>query len=130
MYQIQEEEFRLGQSWNTGKSGISSGKIQKTLPVGKENDQKSKGLTEVITGEGDLDGQEFLDLLNAEKDFVGSDEEGPGGELEGMARDNGEKSIVLEKINREKVSIKMKFDKMYNEAIADPSPSDRNRKSI
>jgi hypothetical protein len=130
MYQIQEEEFRLGQSWNTGKSGISSGKIQKTLPVGKENDQKSKGLTEVITGEGDLDGQEFLDLLNAEKDFVGSDEEGPGGELEGMARDNGEKSIVLEKINVEKVSIKMKFDKMYNEAIADPSPSDRNRKSI
>jgi hypothetical protein len=95
MYQIQEEEVRLGQSWITGKSGISSAKIQKTLPVWKENEQKSKGVTEVIIKEGDLDGQDFLDLLNAEKDFVGSDEEGPGGGVDGVATDNGEKSIAL-----------------------------------
>lgn len=90
-----------------------------------------KGVTEVIIGEGDLDGRDFLDLLNAEKDFVGSDEEGSGGELggRGVGRD-GEKSITPSQINGEKVSIKMKFDKMYNEAIADPSPSDRNRKKI
>jgi hypothetical protein len=129
MYQIQEEEVRLGQSWITGKSGITEGKSRK--PADKENVRKSTlGVTEVIIGEGDLDKRDFLDLLNAEKDFVGSSEEMPLGELDGRAGDDGEKSITPSQINGEKVSIKMKFDKMYNEAIADPSPSDRNRKSI
>jgi hypothetical protein len=129
MYQIQEEEVRLGQSWITGKSGITEGKSRK--PADKENVRKSTlGVTEVIVGEDDLDKRDFLDLLNAEKDFVGSSEELPLGELGGRAGDDGEKSITPSQINGEKVSIKMKFDKMYNEAIADPSPSDRNRKSI
>ena len=131
MYQIQEEDVRLGQSRITGKSGITETKSKKAGD--KENIRKSIiGVNEVIIDENDLDKRDFLDLLNAEKDFVGSSEEVPDVGVEGTAGDDGEKSITPtpSQINGEKVSIKMKFDKMYNEAIADPSQEDRNRKNI